>query len=167
MPDVFHGDSAPVNSQTDFDLDKWRLGHGIERVTPIVEAALKEIKKAEAKKIGGVGYCFGAKYVVRHLKPGNLDAGFVAHPSFVETDEMKAIQGPLSIAAAGKSMIHTPNVYFEVRLADEVGNDQQKPIIFFRLRKDARPKISCSTWISHSRSICFRTSGMASPLATV
>jgi len=105
MPDLFHGDAAPLNRPSDFDFEKWRRSHDIERVTPVVEAALREIRKAGVKKIGGVGYCFGAKYVVRYLKPGDLDAGFVAHPSYVDMDEMKAIQGPLSIAAAGMYMI--------------------------------------------------------------
>jgi dienelactone hydrolase len=39
------------------------------------------------------------QYVVRHYKSG-IKAGFVAHPSFVEEDELAAITGPLSIAAA-------------------------------------------------------------------
>lgn len=121
IPDLFHGDPAPLNRPPDFDFTKWRQGHGLENITPIVEVVLKEIKRAGAKKIGGVGYCFGAKYVVRHLKPGDLDVGFVAHPSFVEADEVKAMQGPLSIAAAGICMIHTLNVCFETKLANEVG----------------------------------------------
>ena len=52
------------------------------------------------KKIGAVGYCFGAKYVVRHLKPGKVDVGYSAHPSFVEEAELEAIQGPYAISAA-------------------------------------------------------------------
>lgn len=43
----------------------------------------------------------GAKYVARFLKLGKLDAGYMAHPSFVDAEELEAIQGPLSIAAAG------------------------------------------------------------------
>lgn len=39
------------------------------------------------------------QYVVRHYKSG-IDVGFVAHPSFVEEEELEAITGPLSIAAA-------------------------------------------------------------------
>jgi hypothetical protein len=31
-----------------------------------------------------------------------LDVGFIAHPSLVEAEELKAIQKPLSVAAAGK-----------------------------------------------------------------
>jgi hypothetical protein len=39
---------------------------------------------------------------VRHLRPdlGKFDAGYVAHPSFVEEDELRDMKGPLSIAAA-------------------------------------------------------------------
>ena len=49
MPDLFYGDPAPINCPP-------------ESVTPIIEIALKEIRKAGVKMIG-------AKYVVRHLKP--------------------------------------------------------------------------------------------------
>lgn len=37
--------------------------------------------------------------MIRHFKSG-IDAAFVAHPSFVEEDELAALTGPLSIAAA-------------------------------------------------------------------
>jgi hypothetical protein len=45
-----------------------------------------------------------AKYVVRFLKPeeGKVDVGYIAHPGFVELEELSAITGPLSIAAAGE-----------------------------------------------------------------
>lgn len=36
---------------------------------------------------------------MRHYKDG-IACGFVAHPSFVEEDELAAISGPLSVAAA-------------------------------------------------------------------
>ena len=59
------------------------------------------------KKIGAIGYCFGAKYVVRFLKPdqGKVDVGFLAHPSLVEKPELEAIKGPLAIAAAEKDHV--------------------------------------------------------------
>lgn len=53
------------------------------------------------KRIGGAGYCFGGKYVCRFLKEGKLDAGYTAHPSFVDAEEVEGVTGPLSIAAAG------------------------------------------------------------------
>ena len=36
------------------------------------------------------------------MKDGQIDVGFNAHPSFVTHEELGAIQGPLSIAAARK-----------------------------------------------------------------
>lgn len=67
--------------------------------------------KYGVKKIGAVGYCFGGKYVARYLgKTGkdngaSVDVGYTAHPSFVAPEELKAITGPLSIAAAETDQI--------------------------------------------------------------
>jgi dienelactone hydrolase len=84
-------------------MNTWRAKHGTDRIDPVVESVIKELKeKYGVKKIGTVGYCFGAKSVVRFLKKGVTDAGYVAHPSFVTSDELKEIEGPLSISAAGK-----------------------------------------------------------------
>jgi dienelactone hydrolase len=103
MPDIFEGDPIPLNRPAKFDINTWRQGHGVDKVDPIIEEVLKELRdKHGAKRIGGVGYCFGAKGVVRYLKQGKLDAGYVAHPSFVDAEEIKAIERPLSIAAASK-----------------------------------------------------------------
>ena len=67
--DVFNGDALPLNRHGEFDFMKWlttgsdgKNPHTTEAVDPIVELALKELKeKYGAKKIGGLGYCFGAK----------------------------------------------------------------------------------------------------------
>ena len=67
--DVFNGDPLPLNRHEHFDFMKWltqgsdgKNPHTTEFVDPIVEDALKELKeKYGAKKIGGLGYCFGAK----------------------------------------------------------------------------------------------------------
>jgi len=101
IPDIFRGDPIPLNRPADFDMATWRKGHGVEKIDPIIEDLIKELGgKYGVKKIGGVGYCFGAKGVIRYLKKGKLDAGYVAHPSFVDAEEVEAIEGPLSIAAA-------------------------------------------------------------------
>ncbi|KAL9091409.1 MAG: hypothetical protein Q9165_004795 [Trypethelium subeluteriae] len=106
MPDLFEGDPVPLNRPESFDIGTWRQGHGNERVDPIVEATIKEMRSnLGVKKIGAVGYCFGAKYVFRFLKDGLIDAGFVAHPSFVDAEEVKSITGPISIAAAETDQI--------------------------------------------------------------
>ena len=114
MPDVFYGDPIPLNRPGDFDIQKWlkgeypnshKGGHLPPSVDPIIDSCLVEMRtKYGCEKIAAVGYCFGAKYVVRHLRPdeGKIDVGYVAHPSFVQEDELRDIKGPLAIAAAGK-----------------------------------------------------------------
>ncbi|PHH93318.1 hypothetical protein CDD83_7103 [Cordyceps sp. RAO-2017] len=106
MIDLFNGDPVPLNRPGTFDFPGW-LQHGsdgknphtTEHVDPLVVAGIKAMKDMGINKIAAVGYCFGAKYVVRHYKSG-IKCGYVAHPSFVEEDELAAISGPLSIAAA-------------------------------------------------------------------
>ncbi|KAF2664491.1 dienelactone hydrolase family protein [Microthyrium microscopicum] len=99
--DQFDGDALPLNRPGDFDFMKWREGHTTEKGDKIAATILKELKeKYGAKTIGAVGYCWGAKNVIRNLKKGVIDAGYVAHPSFVDADELRGIEGPLSIAAA-------------------------------------------------------------------
>ena len=105
--DTFNRDAIPLNRPADFDIMKWiKEGsdgcnpHTPECVDLIVQDALRYLKEVRgAAKIGALGYCLGAKYVVRHYNSG-VEVGFVAHPSLVEEDELAAIRGPLSIAAA-------------------------------------------------------------------
>ena len=107
MPDLFFGDPIPLNRPPSFELQDWLKGHMVERTEPVVQKFVKHLREKEgAKHVGGVGYCFGAKYVVRGLATGEIDVGFVAHPSFVETEELRRIKGPLSIAAAGMFLVH-------------------------------------------------------------
>ncbi|KAJ5150986.1 Hydrolase tropI [Penicillium canariense] len=100
MPDLFHGDPAPLNPPEDWDLMAWLkgpLGHLLERVEPVVKAVFGEMKSAlGCERVGAIGHCFGA---------GGADAAYLAHPSFVEADELAAIKGSLSIAAAENDSI--------------------------------------------------------------
>ncbi|RHZ60718.1 dienelactone hydrolase family protein [Aspergillus thermomutatus] len=103
MPDLFHGDPVKLNRPATFNLMSWLEGHPVDRVDPVVDSVIQYMRtQLGCKRIGAVGYCFGAKYVVRFLRPeeGKFDAGFIAHPGFVELEELCAITGPLSIAAA-------------------------------------------------------------------
>lgn len=112
VPDEFDGDALALNRPAGFDLHRWlaegsdgKHPHTKEMVDPITETALRYLQnELNAKKIGAVGYCFGAKYVVRHYKDG-IDVGYIAHPSFVQEDELRTITGPLSIAAAETDQI--------------------------------------------------------------
>jgi len=101
MPDLFHGDPVKLNPPEGFQLMEWLKGHLTDAVDPIVDACIKEMRgNLGVKNLGAVGYCFGAKYVARFLNKGQIDAGFVAHPSFVDDEEVKGMEGPFSIAAA-------------------------------------------------------------------
>jgi len=114
MPDLFERDPIPLNRPESFDIMEWMKkggpegkGHGPGQVDPIVEQVIKEMKsKYGVKKIGSVGYCFGAKYVARFGAKGKgIDVGCMAHPSFVDAEEVKAMTAPLSIAAAETDQI--------------------------------------------------------------
>ncbi|CEL09614.1 hypothetical protein ASPCAL12748 [Aspergillus calidoustus] len=111
IPELFDGDPIPLNRPGDFDIVAWRDGkyhpqgkaHAPENIDPIVDACVKELRTRYGfKKIGAIGYCFGAKYVVRHLRPdlGKLDVGFIVHPSWVGEEELHAIKGPIAVSAA-------------------------------------------------------------------
>ncbi|KAH0613838.1 uncharacterized protein H6S33_005724 [Morchella sextelata] len=111
MPDILDNDPIPLpeNRPEGFSLQAWleKPSHQPEFVQPIVDKVLAEMKKQfNPKKIGAVGYCFGAKYVTR-LLDGRIDAGYNAHPSFVTIEEVAAIKKPLSIAAAQTDSIFT------------------------------------------------------------
>ncbi|CAI7642425.1 unnamed protein product [Penicillium palitans] len=65
MPDLFHGDPMPLNNcPASFDLMsclKGPPGHLPDRVEPVVQATLKEMKSnMGCERVGAVGYCFGA-----------------------------------------------------------------------------------------------------------
>jgi dienelactone hydrolase len=106
VPDVWEGDNVPLNWEptSSFNLGQWMRGHMPDKVAPICEAAIKTMRdEMGVQKLGGVGYCLGAKYVCRFLASGKgLDAGYFAHPSATTGDEVKGVAGPLSIAAAGE-----------------------------------------------------------------
>ncbi|KAI8680425.1 DLH domain-containing protein [Fusarium keratoplasticum] len=106
IPDLFLGDKMPEPKPDDFDIMGWikngtdgKSPHTPATIDPVIVDAINALKERGITKIGAVGYCFGAKYVVRHYKDG-IQAGYLAHPSFVEEEELAAITGPLSIAAA-------------------------------------------------------------------
>ena len=105
IPDIWEGDNVPLNWEptADFNLGKWMSKHGPDKIEPISEAAIDTMRNEHGiKRLGGVGYCLGAKYVCRFMASGRgQDVGYIAHPSATSGDEVRGVSGPLSIAAAG------------------------------------------------------------------
>ncbi|KAH8804453.1 Alpha/Beta hydrolase protein [Xylogone sp. PMI_703] len=106
--DIFNGDQLdssvdPVNVELMDWIRNGRNGRGPHtpcEVDFIIADAIQYMRRdLGLERIGSVGYCFGAKYVIRHCGKA-IDVGYIAHPSFVEEKELAAITGPLSIAAA-------------------------------------------------------------------
>ena len=105
IPDLFQGREVSFPAPDDFNLQTYihNVMPRVETVDPIIRSVIEDMRnEMGVQKLGGVGYCFGGKYVCRWLKEGGLDAGFVAHPSFVDGEELKGVKGPMSIAAAGE-----------------------------------------------------------------
>ncbi|OOQ87156.1 dienelactone hydrolase family protein [Penicillium brasilianum] len=114
IPDLFQGDQISVADMESgkADLPAWLPKHQPANVDPVVEASIKYVRETlGVKKVGAVGYCFGAKYVTRFLKTDKVDVGFAAHPSFITHEELGAIQGPFSIAAAGRFPPFPPTLF--------------------------------------------------------
>ncbi|KAJ5671921.1 hypothetical protein N7507_001048 [Penicillium longicatenatum] len=106
MPDMFNGDSVPLNRPEGFNIMDWVKNHSPIQTEPIIDMMLKEMRESlGCQRIGGVGYCFGGKYVCRYLRPGQLDVGYIAHPTMLEAEELRGVEGPLSIAAAVRDFV--------------------------------------------------------------
>jgi dienelactone hydrolase len=104
--DLFNGDQLPLQLPENLNIMEWfqkgsdgNNPHTPEHIDPVIVKGIEYLKSIGIKRIGSVGYCIGAKYVIRHYKSG-VNVGFAAHPSFVSVEELQAFEAPLSIAAA-------------------------------------------------------------------
>ncbi len=87
--DLYNGDPIPLNRPPGFDFKTWMIQgstgnnpHTQQYVDPIVKRALNFLRHEKGfKRIGGAGYCFGAKYTARFSAKGKgIDVGYYAHP---------------------------------------------------------------------------------------
>ncbi|WEJ96737.1 hypothetical protein PSN45_004280 [Yamadazyma tenuis] len=101
VPDILQGDPI-VERPSAKGIEEWRAKHAPSVTGPIVEGFLKELRQQQNPTfLGGIGYCFGAKYVIPYLtKDGLLDAGAVAHPSFLTLEEIEGIEKPILISTS-------------------------------------------------------------------
>jgi len=102
MPDLFNGDPVPVDAfELGLNLTDWITRHPASAIDRIITQTIDYMRSdLRIERIGGVGYCFGGKYVPRFLaKKKGIDVGFIAHPSNLLPEEIKNIVGPVSISA--------------------------------------------------------------------
>jgi hypothetical protein len=84
-------------------FEEWKARHEPYITDPIISKAILYIHSTYGKnvKIGGVGYCFGGRYVMRLMGQGVIDVGVINHPSFFTMDEVSRLGGKkLAIFAA-------------------------------------------------------------------
>ncbi|KAL2278245.1 hypothetical protein FJTKL_14521 [Diaporthe vaccinii] len=114
MPDIFSGSPAPHDIY--FDSDEFLANHTTEVTDPIVDTTLRYVRdQLLFDRIAVTGYCFGGRYAFRSLAEGRGgNIAFAAHPSFLQDDEVSAISGPASIAAAEIDTLFEPARRFEV-----------------------------------------------------
>ncbi|KAI9725529.1 MAG: hypothetical protein M1828_003017 [Chrysothrix sp. TS-e1954] len=150
MPDQFTGDAAPTTTTApaqgeepsiiervkmgaaetakSFMLDMWLARHDVEKVMPILQATLEGAREEFADAVAngggiyGVGYCFGAKYIlllcgshsdsVKHgqkrteedVEQGEvqrgpeLRAGAIAHGTLVTKADVEGVRAPVAMA---------------------------------------------------------------------
>lgn len=96
VPDILNNDPVDPNN---FDREKWLSAHSPEITTPIVTSFLSELKK-NTTSLFAIGYCFGARFVIRNLtSDGVLLGGAIAHPSGVSIEEVQQITKPILISS--------------------------------------------------------------------
>ncbi|KAJ5217410.1 dienelactone hydrolase family protein [Penicillium chermesinum] len=120
LPDLFNGNPVPAEAMDagKFDLGSWIVNYQPDVIDPILTTMIKYLRETlGVKRIGAVGYCFGAKYVNRFLRKGKIDVGYYAHPSFFTIEDVSAIEGPLSIAAAEIDPVSPPELRHESEAA--------------------------------------------------
>jgi dienelactone hydrolase len=107
-PDLFNGTPAPsdLNDPT-FNTTAFLAAHGPDAVEPLIARAIAYLRAAPGvERVAATGYCYGGRYAFRSVARGKgADAAFAAHPSLLEDAEILAINGPASVAAAGKSFV--------------------------------------------------------------
>lgn len=84
--------------------------HGPGVTDPKVEKSITYMRDTMGvQQIASTGYCFGGRYAFRALgipQQKGVQVAFAAHPTLLGDDEIKAIQGPASLAIAGKPQLH-------------------------------------------------------------
>jgi dienelactone hydrolase len=82
------------------EFEQWKKRHEPPVTDPILEKVVRYIRATygEHVKIGGAGYCFGGRYVIRLMGVGIMDVGVINHPSFFTMEEVGKLGKGKSLA---------------------------------------------------------------------
>ncbi|PUU84290.1 dienelactone hydrolase family protein [Tuber borchii] len=157
MPDLFNGDSAPnaaaVTAHTEnadlletikfkaaegvkgFMIDMWLARHTPENTMPIIEKVLRAVRETYADTaydasmgVLAVGYCFGAKYVLRLAATDEIVAGVAAHGLLISKEDIAGVKKPVTLACVEN------DIFFPDEVRDEGRKQLQDNSIDHELR---------------------------------
>lgn len=97
MPDLFAGDTLDFSlPSASLQFGDWCKGHGKATTAPICAKVLDYVEENIRPRLGiaSVGYCFGGRYSVIANAAGRVRCSVVSCPSFLEQDEIAAVQTP-------------------------------------------------------------------------
>lgn len=80
-------------ASTHEELETWKQTHEPPVTDPLLAQVVQYIHRTygEDVTIGGVGYCFGGRYIIRLMGSGVIDVGVVNHPSFFTLEEVEKL----------------------------------------------------------------------------
>jgi dienelactone hydrolase len=150
-PNLFGTDPSPVAKPDGWDdekeLEAFQTRHHPGTVDPILDAIIEWVRRPVSsggfggvKSLGGVGYCFGGRYVIRLLAAGKIDAGAVNHPSFFTIEEVRSLAQRPAGAMAGSC--YSPLAIFAAE-EDDIFPESKR-----RATEDVLKEIGAAWWCS-------------------
>ena len=127
-----------------FLIDMWLARHTAEKTLPIIRAALTSARETFADAVAngggvyGVGYCFGAKYVLLLLGPDpegvvggvkadeeakeepELKVGAIAHGTLVTAEDIEGVRKPVCMACVANDQLFPDHVREQGKAALEL-----------------------------------------------
>ncbi|KAK4690387.1 hypothetical protein P7C71_g6389, partial [Lecanoromycetidae sp. Uapishka_2] len=106
IPDFFAGDGWDPNNIPPKEgraaLNAWiqRVG-AWEKVGPVLEAVVEQVRKSGAEAIGAYGYCFGAKKLSQGAHLHFFKAMALIHPSQFQAEDADDMDMPVALMPSG------------------------------------------------------------------
>jgi len=79
-----------IGDESTQEFEAWKGRHEPPITDPLLARVTRYIHETYGQdvKIGGAGYCFGGRYVIRLMGTGVIDVGVINHPSFFTMEEV-------------------------------------------------------------------------------